>query len=118
MVDHRASDEEFERKGKDLNVDPNWDTMVSNPEYREAFNAAEREGYSTEESHILAHAEVWNKKHALEKFDEETVEELIDDEEVDGGSRATTDSNEGTRGDTNVNWNRDNETGSYTLDDF
>ncbi|WP_338739496.1 hypothetical protein [Haloplanus salilacus] len=117
MSDSEPNSAEAERKDSEYwNVDPNWDTMVSNPEYREAFNDAEREGHSTEESHILAHVEVWDKKSALEKFDEGTVEELIDDE--DEGSGMIPDSNEGFRGDTSGNRDGDDETGSYTLDDF
>ncbi|WP_251330418.1 hypothetical protein [Haloplanus pelagicus] len=116
MVDLMEITDEHRIDPEDRNVDPNWDTMVSNPEYREAFNDAEREGHSTEESHIIAHVEVWDKKSALEKFDEETVEELIDDE--DEGSEMIPDSNEGLRGNTSSNRDGDDETGSYTLDDF
>ena len=119
MSDSETDSVEAERKETEYwNVDPNWDTMVSNPEYRDAFNDAEREGHSTEESHIIAHAEVWEKKHALEKFDEETVEKLIDDEDGDECSRTTKDSNEGTRNDTGGNRDGDDETGSYSLNDF
>lgn len=66
-----ASDGEFE-------VDGDWDTLTSNPEYREAYNDAERDGYRGEEAHIVAHLEVYEEEFVREKYDDEAVEEVVE----------------------------------------
>jgi hypothetical protein len=77
MVDLKEVTDEHRVDPEDREVDPNWDTLISNPDYRDAFNRAAEDGHNTQECHIIATAETFDKRTAEEKFDEEEVAEVL-----------------------------------------
>jgi len=68
---------------QDMNIDPYWDALMSNPELRNAYNEAERNGYSGKRAHAIARIEVFGVDHARESFshnnDEEVFQEVLDE---------------------------------------
>lgn len=109
--------EEGRKDPEDRAVDGHHDTLISNAEYREAFNEFVEDGHSEQECHILAHIEVWGRKFAGSQFDEKTVDELVDDD-ADTRDESATEGNRRARRDVSENREGRGETESYSLDDF
>lgn len=65
-----------------FDVDPYHDELISNPNLREAFNEATRQGYEGEEAHAYSHFVVFGPGEAERQFDEEIIEAVRDDAEA------------------------------------
>jgi len=124
MVDLEYTYEEAMEMGDgEIKVDGDWDTMIINPDYREAFNEAEREGYSQDVCHIIAHIKVWDVEYAVHKYGEEAVREVIGDEEYDWDGMSEDEDEDTSRDqeedpDDRDDEDQDNGRESNTLDDF
>jgi len=71
-------DEEPERRVDPSGTDAAYhDTLISNPEYREAYNEAVEDGLESLDAHKVAHVLTYDKQHALSKFDADELEEAL-----------------------------------------
>jgi len=82
-------------------IDPYWDSLISNPQLREVYTRAEKEGYPTKQAHAIARIEVFGLEHARESFalndDEEAFQKVLNAknyEQEHGGDAGNDDKNE------------------------
>lgn len=70
-------DEFEERDPADRQVDGDWDTLISNPEYRKVFNTAEEAGFTQKDAHVIATVEANGEELATGKYGAERVKEVM-----------------------------------------
>jgi len=71
----KIHDHDIERKSPgERPVDGDWDSLISNPDLREAFNAAREDGFDTDEAHVWSQVAVFGEEWAREKFDDDAVD--------------------------------------------
>lgn len=76
MPDQSDNDNEG-ASSRELNLDPHWDALISNPELRKAFTEAEEAGLSQEQAHVYARLKVFGEEVTREKFDGGLVDEVV-----------------------------------------